>query len=53
MRGVIGGALALIILERVVQDDTSSRIAPLLALPAAWAKGLLDPTIPTLRRKAA
>jgi hypothetical protein len=46
VRGIASGALALVALQVVVSSNQTGRIAQLLALPAAWARRLIDPTVP-------
>ena len=41
------GILALIVLEVLVSTPTGP-VSSLLALPAAWAKKLIDPTVPLI-----
>jgi hypothetical protein len=45
-RGVATGALALVVLETLVQPSASSRVGSLFALPAKWAAAFLDPAKP-------
>lgn len=50
--GVVSGSLALIGLQVLLTADTrtgaSGRIGELFALPAAWARRLIDPSIPAI-----
>lgn len=48
VRGIAGGALALIALQVVVTSPQTGRLGELLALPAAWARTLIDPNVPAI-----
>jgi len=49
---LVTGILALIILEVLVSTPTGP-VSSLLALPASWAKKLIDPTIPLIGHSVA
>jgi hypothetical protein len=56
-RGIAGGALTLVVLQRLVStlssNDTSAvgRVTGLLQLPASWAEKFLNPNVPALHKK--
>lgn len=48
-RGVATGALALVVLETLVQPSASTRVGSLFALPGSWASKFLDPAVPAFK----
>jgi hypothetical protein len=50
--GVLSGSIALVALEVLLTSKQPGRIAQLFALPAAWARYLVDPAIPGIPNRA-
>jgi hypothetical protein len=46
IRAVAVGSLSLIALQVVVTSPQTGRLAELLALPASWARWLIDANVP-------
>lgn len=53
IKSILSGSLALIVLEVIVSSPQTGRLASLFALPATWARWLIDPTIPGIPMTAA
>lgn len=48
VRAIASGALALVVLEVIVTSSQTERLGALFALPASWARWLIDPTVPAI-----
>lgn len=53
LRAVASGSLALIALQTILTSKQTGRIGDLFALPASWARRLIDPTVPAIANRAA